>query len=118
METLETSEAKLYKALDNMEAVIQHNESDISTWLPLEYELQLTHGEKACLLYTSNRLPEEYEGPEEAAAELEKYFGEIDGLLKERLREVKERAEAIYREYVKEEISKLKAKKTVMEAGG
>ena len=26
-----------------------------------------------------NRLPEEYEGPEEAAAELEKYFGEIDG---------------------------------------
>ena len=55
---------------------------------------------------------------EEVAAELEKYFGEIDGLLKERLRDVKERAEAIYREYVKEEISKLKAKKTVMEAGG
>ena len=27
-----------------MEAVIQHNESDISTWLPLEYDLQLTYG--------------------------------------------------------------------------
>ena len=43
METLETSEAKLYKALDNMEAVIQHNESDISTWLPLEYDLNRTY---------------------------------------------------------------------------
>ena len=27
-----------------MEAVIQHNESDISTWLPLEYDLQLRYG--------------------------------------------------------------------------
>ena len=41
---LETLEAKIYKALDKMEAVIQHNQSDISTWLPLEYDLQLTHG--------------------------------------------------------------------------
>ncbi|MCR5795594.1 MAG: HD domain-containing protein, partial [Solobacterium sp.] len=44
MEKLETREAKLYKALDKLEAVISHNESDISTWLPLEYDLQLTHG--------------------------------------------------------------------------
>ena len=44
MNTLETLEAKIYKALDKMEAVIQHNESDISTWLPLEYDLQLTYG--------------------------------------------------------------------------
>ena len=44
MEALETKEAKLYKALDKMEAVISHNESDISTWLPLEYDLQLTYG--------------------------------------------------------------------------
>ena len=44
MEALETKEARLYKALDKLEAVIQHNESDISTWLPLEYELQLTYG--------------------------------------------------------------------------
>ena len=44
MNALETEEAKIYKALDKMEAVIQHNESDISTWLPLEYDLQLTCG--------------------------------------------------------------------------
>lgn len=37
-------ESKIYKALDKLEAVIQHNESDIKTWLPLEYDLQLTHG--------------------------------------------------------------------------
>ncbi len=43
MDALETNEAKLYKALDKMEAVIQHNESDISTWLPLEYDLQQTY---------------------------------------------------------------------------
>ena len=44
MDALETLEAKIYKALDKTEAVIQHNESDISTWLPLEYDLQLTYG--------------------------------------------------------------------------
>ena len=41
-----TLEAKVYKAIDRLEAVIQHNESHISTWLPLEYELQLTYGEE------------------------------------------------------------------------
>lgn len=46
MERLETPEAKLYKAIDKIEAVIQHNESDISTWLPLEYDLQLNYGRK------------------------------------------------------------------------
>jgi putative hydrolase of HD superfamily len=45
MNEMETGEARLYKALDNLEAVIQHNESDISTWLPLEYDLQLVYGE-------------------------------------------------------------------------
>jgi len=44
MNALETPEAKLYKAIDKLEAVIQHDEADISTWLPLEYELQLRHG--------------------------------------------------------------------------
>ena len=44
MGALQTQEAKIYKALDKLEAVISHNESDISTWLPLEYELQLTYG--------------------------------------------------------------------------
>lgn len=48
MNELETSEARLYKALDKLEAVIQHNEADISTWLPLEYELQITYGTEEC----------------------------------------------------------------------
>lgn len=44
MEARQTLEAKIYKALDNLEALIQHNESDISTWIPLEYDLQMTYG--------------------------------------------------------------------------
>lgn len=44
MNAQKTGEAKLFKALDRLEAVIQHNESDIDTWLPLEYSLQLTYG--------------------------------------------------------------------------
>ena len=64
-----------------------------------------------------NRPTEEYDGEKEAAEELEQYFGEIDGLLKEQLKDIKERAGTVYREYVKEEISKLKAEKTVTGAG-
>ena len=48
MDAKDTPDARLYKAIDNMEALIQHNESDISTWLPLEYELQLTYGVENC----------------------------------------------------------------------
>ena len=44
MEQRQTLEARIYKAIDGMEAVIQHNESDISTWIPLEYDLQLRYG--------------------------------------------------------------------------
>ena len=44
MNALQTPEAKLYKALDKLEAVIQHDQADISTWLPLEYGLQLRYG--------------------------------------------------------------------------
>ncbi len=44
MLALETVEAKIYKSLDKLEAVIAHNESDIATWLPNEYDLQLTYG--------------------------------------------------------------------------
>lgn len=46
MKELRTDEAKLYKALDNLEALISHNEADISTWIPLEYEENLTYGQK------------------------------------------------------------------------
>lgn len=44
MAALQTTEAKLYKAIDNLEAVIQHNHSDLSTWIPKEYSLNLTYG--------------------------------------------------------------------------
>ena len=44
MKNMDTEEARLYKALDNIEALISHNEADISTWLPREYEENLTYG--------------------------------------------------------------------------
>jgi putative hydrolase of HD superfamily len=44
MNALETVEARLYKAFDKLEAVIQHNLSDISTWIPKEYQLNQTYG--------------------------------------------------------------------------
>lgn len=46
MDALETQEARLYKALDKLEAVIQHNEAPISTWLPREYALNLTYADE------------------------------------------------------------------------
>lgn len=46
MKEKQTPEARLFKALDNMEAVLSHNEADLSTWLPLEYEKNLTYGEE------------------------------------------------------------------------
>ena len=39
MDAQQTQEAKLYKALDKLEALIQHNESPLSTWAENEYEL-------------------------------------------------------------------------------
>lgn len=44
MEERQTLEARIYKALDNLEALISHNESNLSTWIPLEYDLQMTYG--------------------------------------------------------------------------
>ena len=46
MARLETPEARLFKILDKVEAVIQHNESPISTWEELEYDLQRNYGLK------------------------------------------------------------------------
>ena len=48
MNELSTDEARLYKSLDNLEGLISHNEADISTWLPREYEENLTYGQKNC----------------------------------------------------------------------
>ena len=41
----QTPEARIYKAMDSLEAVIQHNESDLSTWAPHEYELNRHYAE-------------------------------------------------------------------------
>ncbi|MBO5306113.1 MAG: HD domain-containing protein [Clostridia bacterium] len=48
MEAMNTDEAKLYKSLDNLEAVISHNEADLSTWIAREYEENLTYGQENC----------------------------------------------------------------------
>ena len=40
-----TAEARLANALDKLEAVIQHNEADLSTWEAVEYELNMTYGQ-------------------------------------------------------------------------
>ena len=40
-----TLEAKMYKAIDGLEALVQHNLSDISTWIPREYELNRTYAD-------------------------------------------------------------------------
>lgn len=45
MSKRETREAKVYKAIDSLEALIQHNISDLSTWIPREYELNKTYGD-------------------------------------------------------------------------
>lgn len=45
-ETGSTAEGRLCRALDKLEAVLQHNEAPLSTWIPLEYELNLNYGFK------------------------------------------------------------------------
>ena len=44
MAELKTGEAKLFKALDNLEAILSHNEAPIETWIPREYTDNLTYG--------------------------------------------------------------------------
>ena len=46
MDALATPEAKLFKALDNMEAVVSHNEASLDTWIPLEFSENLVYGEE------------------------------------------------------------------------
>ena len=48
MEEQQTLEAKLFKALDGLEAVIQHNEAALSTWSDNEYEVNLTYAKDKC----------------------------------------------------------------------
>ena len=44
----ETLEAKLAKALDNLEVQVQHNLSDLSSWQQVEYELVYTKMDRFC----------------------------------------------------------------------
>jgi len=48
MSDLISDEAILVKALDKTETLIQHNEAGSGTWLPLEYDLNLTYGNEVC----------------------------------------------------------------------
>lgn len=45
MNARETPEAKTYKALDSLEALIQHNLSDINTWSENEFDLNLVYAD-------------------------------------------------------------------------
>lgn len=45
MNARQTLEARIYKAIDGLEAVIQHNAADLSTWIPLEFELNKTYAD-------------------------------------------------------------------------
>jgi len=46
MALLNTPEAKLFKALDKLEAIVSHNESPLDTWIELEFTENLTYGEE------------------------------------------------------------------------
>ena len=45
MNARETPEAKTYKALDSLEALIQHNLSDLDTWSENEFDLNLVYAD-------------------------------------------------------------------------
>ncbi|MBP7176098.1 MAG: HD domain-containing protein [Thermoclostridium sp.] len=46
MQEQKTKEARLFKALDKLEVILQHNEAPLETWIPLEYELNLTYADE------------------------------------------------------------------------
>ncbi len=45
----DTTESKIFKAIDSLEALIQHNISDLSTWSPNEYEFNKTYADDKVL---------------------------------------------------------------------
>ena len=51
MNAQETAEARLYKALDKLEAVVQHNEAPLSTWIERERTLNLTYAVPECAAF-------------------------------------------------------------------
>lgn len=51
LDAQQTHEARVCKALDRLEAVIQHNEAPLDTWIELERTLNLTYGTPECEPY-------------------------------------------------------------------
>ena len=45
MNERKTLEARIFKAMDSLEALIQHNESDLSTWSENEYDLNMHYAD-------------------------------------------------------------------------
>ena len=45
MNERKTLEAKIFKAMDSLEALIQHNESDLSTWSANEFDLNMHYAD-------------------------------------------------------------------------
>ena len=45
MSALQTKEARVYKAMDSLEALVQHNIADLSTWIEREYELNKVYAD-------------------------------------------------------------------------
>lgn len=76
MNNLSTPEARLFKSLDNMEAIISHNEAPISTWLPREFDENLTYGTENCSFSPWTRvLREELKNDSLKKIKEEKYEG-------------------------------------------
>ncbi len=46
MKAQSTAEARLFKAIDKLEAVLSHNEAPLESWSPLEYELNRVYGQE------------------------------------------------------------------------
>ena len=45
MSERKTLEARIFKALDSLEALIQHNESDLGTWSENEFDLNMHYAD-------------------------------------------------------------------------
>ena len=77
--TRATPEAKLFKALDNLEALVSHNEAPLDTWLPREYEENLTYGtENVAYSEYLIKLKEEVKRDSIQKIETKKNFGKND----------------------------------------
>ena len=80
MEELATPEARLFKVIDKLEAVIQHNESPISTWEALEYQLQREYEQREAKWFPQTAALREAilrQTEEKIAAEGERELGQM-----------------------------------------